>query len=123
MGFLFVLVYDLILWSSWNFLQKFLVWCCIWSSINGAALAVAIPAMVVTWISVLVLLTFCGKPRKALVLEGRKITADITGFVIKKTEKLMWQSTGKICMVGSATTYSKEGYMLELSGSKSVRIE
>lgn len=48
-----------------------------------AALAVAVPATLVTWISILVLLTFCGKPRRALVLEGKKLTADIIGFVIK----------------------------------------
>lgn len=48
-----------------------------------AALAVAVPATLVTWITVLVLLTFCGKPRRALVMEGKKLTADITGFVFK----------------------------------------
>ncbi|XP_026392204.1 uncharacterized protein LOC113287626 isoform X1 [Papaver somniferum] len=104
--FLFVVVYGLLLCSSWNFLQKILVWynsntssakSTGWPALYAsvllgvvfgvlsmiAALAVAIPAMLVTWITVLVLLTFCGKPRKALVLEGRKITADITGFAIK----------------------------------------
>lgn len=48
-----------------------------------AALAVAVPATLVTWITVLVLLTFCGKPRRTLVVEGRMITAEITGFVLK----------------------------------------
>lgn len=48
-----------------------------------AALAVAVPATLVTWITVLVLLTFCGKPRRALVTEGKKLTAEITGFVAK----------------------------------------
>nr|DAD27090.1 TPA_asm: hypothetical protein HUJ06_028558 [Nelumbo nucifera] len=48
-----------------------------------AALAVAVLATVVTRITVLVLLTFCGKPCRSLVLEGRKITIDITGFSIK----------------------------------------
>ncbi|KAL2496872.1 uncharacterized protein Fot_40629 [Forsythia ovata] len=48
-----------------------------------AALAVAVPATLVTWITVLVFLTFCGKPRRDLVLEGKKLTAEITGFVIK----------------------------------------
>lgn len=48
-----------------------------------AALAVAVPATLVTWITVLVLLTFCGKPRRALVLDGKKLTADITRFVVK----------------------------------------
>lgn len=49
----------------------------------AAALAVAIPATVVTWISVLVLLTFFGKPRKSLVVEGKKLTAEITRTVGK----------------------------------------
>ncbi|OVA07761.1 hypothetical protein BVC80_8961g22 [Macleaya cordata] len=104
--FLFVFVYGLLLCSSWKFLHKILFWYksntsssqssgwpALYASVllgavfgllsMAAALAVAVPAMVMTWITVLVLLTFCGKPRRALVLEGRKITADITGFVMK----------------------------------------
>ncbi|XP_010272449.1 PREDICTED: uncharacterized protein LOC104608222 [Nelumbo nucifera] len=108
---LLVLVYALLLSSSWNLLRSILSWYnsnVSSTSSNGAgaagwpalyasvlfgalfgllsmvaALAVAVPATVVTWITVLVLLTFCGKPRRSLVLEGRKITADITGFAIK----------------------------------------
>ncbi|GJS56685.1 hypothetical protein Tco_0651469 [Tanacetum coccineum] len=49
----------------------------------AAALAVAIPATVVTWISVLVLLTFFGKPRKSLVVEGKKLTVEIMKTVAK----------------------------------------
>lgn len=48
-----------------------------------AALAVAVPANLVIWITVLVLLTFFGKPRRALVIEGRKITREIVGCVLK----------------------------------------
>ncbi|KAL2457958.1 hypothetical protein Fot_56015 [Forsythia ovata] len=48
-----------------------------------AALAVAVPATLVTWITVLVLLTFFGKPRRDLVVEGKKLTAEIIGFVVK----------------------------------------
>ncbi|XP_006357476.1 uncharacterized protein [Solanum tuberosum] len=48
-----------------------------------AALAVVLPATLVTWITILVLLTFAGKPRRDLVLEGKKLTLDIIGFVIK----------------------------------------
>ena len=48
-----------------------------------AALAVAVPATLVTWITVLVMLTFFGKPRKVLVGEGKKLTAEIGGFVGK----------------------------------------
>ncbi|KAK8959600.1 hypothetical protein KSP40_PGU016169 [Platanthera guangdongensis] len=49
----------------------------------GAALAVAVPATVVTWITILVLLAFAGKSRRTLVMEGRRITADIAGFAVK----------------------------------------
>ncbi|KAG6661499.1 hypothetical protein CIPAW_03G178000 [Carya illinoinensis] len=48
-----------------------------------AALAVLVPATLVTWITIMVLLTFFGKPRTALVVEGRKITREIVGFVVK----------------------------------------
>ncbi|KAI3899593.1 hypothetical protein MKW98_008381 [Papaver atlanticum] len=47
------------------------------------ALAVAVPTLVVAWISVLVLLTFFGKSRIALVFERGKITADFPGFAIQ----------------------------------------
>ncbi|KAH7844319.1 hypothetical protein Vadar_026797 [Vaccinium darrowii] len=30
-----------------------------------------------------VLLTLCGKPRRAVVVEGRKLTAEISGLVMK----------------------------------------
>ncbi|KAK9152768.1 hypothetical protein Sjap_000248 [Stephania japonica] len=104
---LFVLVYGLLLSFSWNLLHQILDWYhkttssssdfygwpAIYASVvfggvfgllsMAAALAVAIPATVLTWITVLVLLAFAGKPRRALVLEGRKITTDIVGFVVK----------------------------------------
>ncbi|KAJ6763871.1 PYRROLINE-5-CARBOXYLATE REDUCTASE [Salix purpurea] len=48
-----------------------------------AALAVAVPATLVIWITVVVMLTFFGKPRRVLVVEGRKITKEIIGFVFK----------------------------------------
>jgi hypothetical protein len=49
----------------------------------GAALAVAAPAMLVTWITVLVLLAFAGKPRRSLVAEGRRATRDIAGLAFR----------------------------------------
>ncbi|CAN1292775.1 hypothetical protein LINPERPRIM_LOCUS21730, partial [Linum perenne] len=49
----------------------------------AAALAVVVPVMVVIWITVVVLLAFFGKPRKVLVAEGRKITREIQGFLVK----------------------------------------
>lgn len=48
-----------------------------------AATAVAVPAVMVIWISVVVLLAFFGKPRRVLVVEGRKITRQVVGFVFK----------------------------------------
>lgn len=104
---LFVSVYAILLTLSWNLLKSVLSWYEIESSSASsssawpalyasvllgisfgvlsmvAALAVAVPATLVTWITVLVLLTFCGKPRKALVVEGKKLTAEITGFVVR----------------------------------------
>lgn len=49
----------------------------------GAALAVAAPAMLVTWITVLVLLAFAGKPRRSLVAEARRATADIARLALR----------------------------------------
>ncbi|KAF3943508.1 hypothetical protein CMV_029943 [Castanea mollissima] len=48
-----------------------------------AALAVMVPATLVTWITVMVLLTFFGKPKRDLVVEGRMITKEIVGFLLK----------------------------------------
>lgn len=103
--FLFLFVYSILLSSSWNILKSVLswydtavttspsTWPAIYASVAlgvvfgllsmAAALAVAIPATLVTWISVLVLLTFFGKPRKSLVVEGKKLTAEITRTVAK----------------------------------------
>lgn len=106
---LFILVYAALLFFSWNLLKTILSWYnnsmssssppssfgwpALYASVllgvvfgllsMVAALAVAVPATLVTWITVLVLLTFCGKPRRTLVVEGRMITAEITGFVLK----------------------------------------
>ncbi|KAG8642461.1 uncharacterized protein LOC110607204 [Manihot esculenta] len=104
---LFVLVYAILLSSSWNFLKSILSWyknqAQVTSASSGwpalyasvllgavfgilsmiAALAVAVPATLVIWITVVVLLAFCGKPRRALVIEGRKITREIIGSVFK----------------------------------------
>jgi len=48
-----------------------------------AAMTVAVPAVMVIWISVVVLLAFFGKSRRVLVVEGRKITREVVGFVFK----------------------------------------
>ncbi|KAK4368944.1 hypothetical protein RND71_012736 [Anisodus tanguticus] len=111
--FVFVSVYTILLSISWNFLKAVLSWYESTMSANSsnptnsifsgwpalyasvllglafgilsmvAALAVAFPATLVTWITILVLLTFAGKNRRDLVLEGKKLTGDIIGFVVK----------------------------------------
>lgn len=48
-----------------------------------AALAVMVPATLVTWITVMVLLAFFGKPKRTLVVEGRIVTKEIVGFLLK----------------------------------------
>lgn len=108
---LFVLAYTLLLSSSWKLIRSILSWystttgsdsaassaavewpalyaSVLFGAIFGllsmaAAFAIAVPATVVTWITVLVLLAFSGRPRKSLVAEGRKITADIISCVFK----------------------------------------
>ncbi|TMW92934.1 hypothetical protein EJD97_012382 [Solanum chilense] len=107
--FLFISVYAILLSISWNFLKSVLSWYESTISANSsisysgwpalyasvllgvafgvlsmvAALSVALPATLVTWITILVLLTFAGKPRRDLVLQGKILTLDITRFVIK----------------------------------------
>ncbi|RRT37898.1 hypothetical protein BHE74_00021575 [Ensete ventricosum] len=109
---LFLLVYTFLLYCSWSLLLSIRSWYNTASSHSsstspthvarwpalyasvlyggvfgllamGAALAVAVPATLVTWITVLVLLAFAGKPRRSLVMEGRRITADITAIALK----------------------------------------
>ncbi|KAI3439855.1 uncharacterized protein J3R85_004264, partial [Psidium guajava] len=103
---LFVLVYAALLSSTWNSLKSILSWYKLqahqhpssgWPALYAsvllgavfgvlsmvAALAVAVPATLVTWITVVVLLAFFGKPKKTLVLEGRKITKEIVVLVCK----------------------------------------
>lgn len=108
---IFVLVYAILLTSSWNFLKSILSWYKLQgppsssssSSYSGwpalyasvllgavfgllsmfAALAVMVPATLVTWIAIVVLLAFFGKPRTTLVVEGRKITREIVVIVLK----------------------------------------
>ncbi|XP_039038102.1 uncharacterized protein LOC120175575 isoform X2 [Hibiscus syriacus] len=106
--FLFVLVYAILLSSSWNSLKSILSWykhvqaqpsspSSGWPAVYAsvlvgavfgllsmvAALAVAVPATLVTWITIVVLLAFFGKPKRTLVVEGRKITREIAGSVFK----------------------------------------
>ncbi|XP_061352158.1 uncharacterized protein LOC133297108 [Gastrolobium bilobum] len=102
---IFVLVYGLLLTCSWNFLNSMISWYKLqaesstswWPALYAsvllgtyfglfsmvAALAVVVPAVLVTWIAIVVLLAFFGKPKRALVIEGRKITMEILSFVMK----------------------------------------
>ncbi|XP_074572054.1 uncharacterized protein LOC141828514 [Curcuma longa] len=102
---LFLLAYALLLYSSWTFLlfihswhqasasSSSAGWPALCASLMygavfgllamGAALAMAVPATLVTWITILVLLAFAGKPRRALVMEGLGITAEIAAVAIK----------------------------------------
>lgn len=103
---LFLLVYGTLLTSSWNFLKSTLSWYNLqvessttsaWPALYAsvllgtvfgvlsmvAALVVMVPALVVTWITIVVLLAFFGKPKRTLVVEGRKITREIFGFVMR----------------------------------------
>ncbi|MCD7448557.1 hypothetical protein HAX54_044161 [Datura stramonium] len=101
--FLFLTVYTILLSLSWNFLKSVLSWyestmkltptsALYGSMVLGvafgvlsivAALVVVVPATLMTWITILVLLTFAGKGRRDLVMEGKKLTAEITGFVVR----------------------------------------
>ncbi|XP_024008671.1 uncharacterized protein LOC18994493 [Eutrema salsugineum] len=104
---LFVAVYAILLSSSWNFLRSVLSWyklqytssqspsripavyaSVVLGAVFGAmsmvaAAAVAVPAVMVIWIAVVVLLAFFGKSRRDLVVEARKITREVFGFVFK----------------------------------------
>ena len=105
---IFVTVYGILLTCSWNFLESILSWYKLqsqpssssssgWPALYAsvllgavfgmlsmaAALAVMVPATLVTWITVMVLLTFFGKPKRDLVVEGRMITKEIVGFLLK----------------------------------------
>ncbi|KAJ4818955.1 pyrroline-5-carboxylate reductase [Rhynchospora pubera] len=102
---LFLLVYSILILSSWSLLLSIRSWYAtslassdspipaLYASVlygavfgllsMGAALAVAVPATVVMWITVLVLLAFAGRRRRALVEEGRRATKDIVVLVAR----------------------------------------
>ncbi|KVI04268.1 uncharacterized protein LOC112526022 [Cynara cardunculus var. scolymus] len=115
---LLILLLCAILLSSWNLLNSVLSWYASavatssssssfwWPSIYAsvavgvifgvlsmaAALAMAMPAIMVIWISVLVLLSFAGKPRESVVVEGKKLTVEMSrtvGMVVIKEGNLV----------------------------------
>ncbi|XP_038975618.1 uncharacterized protein LOC120106664 [Phoenix dactylifera] len=125
--FLFLVVYSLLLSSSWNLLLSIRSWynsaaasassraAAGWKALYasvlyggvfgllsmGVALAVAVPATLVTWITILVLLAFAGKPRRALVADGRRITADIAGFALK----ILLREGNLVAVVGAVLSF------------------
>ncbi|CAN6464451.1 unnamed protein product [Victoria cruziana] len=100
---LFAVVYALLLSSSWTLVRSTISaaatttkfpWPAVYASVLlGAAvgvlsmlavLALAVPSMLATWITILVLLAFDRRrPRRSLVLEGRKITAEMSGLTLR----------------------------------------
>ncbi|KAK7290894.1 hypothetical protein RIF29_05661 [Crotalaria pallida] len=69
---------------SWHSLYvSVLVGTVFWVLSMVAALAMVIPAVLYTCIAIVVLLSFFGKPRWALVVEGRKITREIIGVAMR----------------------------------------
>ncbi|GLJ30968.1 hypothetical protein SUGI_0618100 [Cryptomeria japonica] len=102
---LFVTIYGALVCSTWKTVRSVLKWqanlkegegmgwpALYASVLFGAAfgvlamlamLAVTLPAMLLTWITILVMLAFAGKPRELLVLEGKRITRDIASFALK----------------------------------------
>ncbi|XP_031475445.1 uncharacterized protein LOC116247401 [Nymphaea colorata] len=106
---LFAVVYALLLSSSWTLVRstfsakatttaaaaatKF-PWSAVYASVLlGAAvgvlsmlavLALAVPSMLFAWITILVLLALDQRrPSRSLVLEGRKITAEMSGMTLR----------------------------------------
>ncbi|KAF3774930.1 hypothetical protein EJ110_NYTH51831 [Nymphaea thermarum] len=102
---LFAVVYALLLSRSWTLvLSTFSLnatatatkfpWPAVYASVLlGAAvgvlsmlavLALAVPSMLFAWITILVLLALDQRrPRRSLVLEGRKITAEMSGMTLR----------------------------------------
>ncbi|KAF8114498.1 hypothetical protein N665_0036s0031 [Sinapis alba] len=101
---LFLVVYAILLSSSWNSLNSIVDWYgenhqtssewpAVYASVllgvvfgvlsMAAALFIAVPAIVVIWISVVVSMAFAGKSRRRVVVEGRKVTKEIAGFVFR----------------------------------------
>lgn len=99
---LFVSIYGILICSLWKTVRSVLRWqsgvpsvgwpalyaSVLLGAVFGvlamvAMLAATLPAMLITWITILVLLTFAGKPRDLLVLEGKRITKDIGSFACK----------------------------------------
>ncbi|KAE9588557.1 hypothetical protein Lalb_Chr22g0356581 [Lupinus albus] len=92
---IFVLVYGFLIKCSFNFIKSMvsLEWPALYGAVlvgtvfgvlsMVAALAVMVPMVLDTWIAIVVLMSFFGKPRWALVVEGKKITREILGVVMK----------------------------------------
>lgn len=106
-AFLFLSLVTILLSSSWSLLNSVFCWyessvstssnSYVWPAIYAsmasglifglvamvAALVVVVPETFMMWITVLVFMNFCGKPRKALLVEGKKLTGEFTCVVLK----------------------------------------
>lgn len=63
----------------------------------GVLVIVAVRTTIVTWITVLVILAFAGKRRRVLVVEGRKITADVAMYLVKVLVKERGRLVAFVC--------------------------
>ncbi|KAF5204959.1 hypothetical protein FRX31_005453 [Thalictrum thalictroides] len=84
---LFILVCSYVTWSSsygWDIFYLWILRVVIFGFfLILPVLMLIVPATLVTWITVVVLLSFVGKPRRELVVEGKNIIMDMTKLVIR----------------------------------------
>ncbi|KAI4329550.1 hypothetical protein MLD38_027926 [Melastoma candidum] len=76
-----IVLYCISLGHGWSALYAFLLPLA-GVLLTGAFLVMAARATVMTWIMVLVLLAFSGKRRRVLVVQGRKIMADVAMYLV-----------------------------------------
>ncbi|KAM7479855.1 hypothetical protein LguiA_028068 [Lonicera macranthoides] len=63
----------------------------------GILVIVAVRTTIVTWITVLVILAFAGKRRRVLVVEGRKISAEVAMYLVKVLVKERGRLVAFVC--------------------------
>lgn len=89
------------------------VWVFFGAVLVALTLAMLVPGMVVVWITVMVLLSCSGRREKELMLEGKKLTAEISGIVIRdlimnnsrNVLGVMFAVLGCFCAQGSLQRY------------------
>ncbi|XP_071741689.1 uncharacterized protein [Rutidosis leptorrhynchoides] len=125
--FVIILATTMILVSSWNLFNSILSWyaCALtmsssslfwWPTIcasmalgvifgvlsMAATLAVVVPATMLTWICVIVFLSFSGTPRKLVVMEGKKLRDEMS----RKVGMLMIKEGNLVAIVCALFGYS-----------------